>query len=147
MKHVYGVRVATKSCEALDLIKYQTLITTAFQDYSSEACIQYDHCFRQLAAKTQRTGIGHIQRRPLWCYSSKPASAGSFHADKPANLSCLGYPQALPLTQLQGQKSASCITTPVAAQRMGAKYKYVCSKRGSEGDQPAISHLSKHQPS
>ena len=33
------------------MLKYQTLITMAFQDYPVEACIEYDRTFRQLAAK------------------------------------------------------------------------------------------------
>ena len=34
-----GVIVATKPARALEMLKYQTLITTAFQDYPAEACI------------------------------------------------------------------------------------------------------------
>ena len=49
-----GVIVATKPARALEMIKYQTLITTAFQDYPAEACIEYDRRFRQLAAKDKK---------------------------------------------------------------------------------------------
>ena len=42
-----GVIIALKT---LEMLKYQT---TAFHDYPAEACIEYDHRFRQLAAKDE----------------------------------------------------------------------------------------------
>ena len=112
-----GVRIATKP---LELNKYQTLITTAFQDYPPEACIQYDCRLRQLAAKNKELA---------WDKYKEASMSGAFHPNRPVQAPFVptnrlsspasGHPQALPLTQLQRPKSASGITTPVAAQWMG----------------------------
>ena len=51
MKQICGVVVALNLSRALDMLKYQTPITTTFHDNPVEACIEYDSRFRQLAAK------------------------------------------------------------------------------------------------
>ena len=95
-----GVIVATKPARALEMLRYQTLITTAFQDYPAEACIEYDCRFRQLAAKDKKFPWDKYKEDIfVWCFSPKPASAGLGNAtethnycrySKPAILSRLG---------------------------------------------------------
>ena len=59
------------------MIKYQTLITTAFQDYPAEACIEYDRHFRQLAAKDKKVPWDKYKEDIfVWCFSPKPTSTG-----------------------------------------------------------------------
>ena len=82
------------------MIKYQTLITTAFQDYPAEACIEYDRRFRQLAAKDKKVPWDKYKEDIfVWCFSPKPTSTGwvnatethnYLHYSKPAILSRLG---------------------------------------------------------
>ena len=54
-----GVIVATKPARALEMIKYQTLITTAFQDYPAEACIEYDRQWHSQNTADARAQRGH----------------------------------------------------------------------------------------
>lgn len=143
-----GVRVATKPSKALELIKYQTLITTAFQDYPPEACIQYDRRFRQLAAKNKELAWDKYKEDLfVWCFSPKPASTGSFRANKPAVLSRLGPPPGTATHTATGAEICIRYNLPRGCTMDGCRYKHVCSKRGCEGDHPATRCPSKHQPS
>ena len=143
-----GVMVATKPNKALELIKYQTLITTAFQDYSPEACIQYDRRFRQLAARNKAL-VWDKYKEDLfvWCFSPKPASAGSFRAYKPTILSRLGPAPGSVTHTTAGSEICIRYNLPRGCTMEGCRYKHVCSRRGCEGDHPATRCPSKQQPS
>ena len=121
-----GVIVATKPARGLEMIKYQTLITTAFQDYPAEACIEYDRCFRQLAAKDKKVPWDKYKEDIfVWCFSPKPTSTGWEKPQKHATIfvtanqpSChvLAQPQTLSHTHPQEPKSASTSMPPGAVQ-------------------------------
>ena len=91
-----GVIVATKPATALEMLKYQTLITTAFQDYPAEACIKYERRFRQLAAKDKKVSWDKYKEDIfVWCFSLKPASAGLGNATETRNYFCYSKPAIL----------------------------------------------------
>ena len=71
-----GVVIATKPAKALQMIKYQTLITAAFQDYAADACIEYDDHFRQFAAKEKSVHWDKYKKDIfVRCFSPKSSSA------------------------------------------------------------------------
>ena len=142
-----GVVVAHKPSKALELIKYQTLITTAFQDYPPEACIQYDRRFRQLAAKNKDLAWGKYKEDLfVWCFSPKPASTGSFRAHRPAVLSHLGPAPGNSTHTASGSEICIRYNLPRGCTMEGCRYKHVCSRRGCEGEHPATRCPSKQQP-
>ena len=78
--------MATKPARALEMLRYQTLITTAFQDYPAEACIEYNCRFRQLAAKDKKLPWDKYKEDIfVWCFSPKPASARLGNATETRN--------------------------------------------------------------
>ena len=142
-----GVVVANKPSKSLELIKYQTLITTAFQDYPPEACIEYDRRFRQLAAKNKDLAWGKYKEDLfVWCFSPKPASAGSFRAYRPTILSRLGPAPGSATHTATGAEICIRYNLPRGCTMEGCRYKHVCSRRGCEGDHPATRCPSKQQP-
>ena len=46
-----GARLSHDPSLALELVKYQTILTMLFKNYAAAACLQYDHLFRQAAAR------------------------------------------------------------------------------------------------
>ena len=89
-----GMVLALNPSRALEMLNYQTLITTAFRDYYPvEACIEYDRRFRQLAAKDKTIAWNKIQRGHLCLvFLTKPnignslKQCQSFRFAKPAIL-------------------------------------------------------------
>ena len=95
------------------MLKYQTLITVAFQDYPAEACIEYDRHFRQLAAKDKKvppkpvsTGLGNTTETRNYIFAT--ANQLFCHV--------LAQPQTPSHTHPQELKFASALMPPGAVQ-------------------------------
>ena len=153
-----GVVLVTHPKRALEMLKYQTLVSSAFQDYPPEACLEYDRCFRQLAAKDKNIKWDKYKEDIfIWCFSPKPASAGSGNQNawEPRSsfrhnrtiMSRLGPPQDSSTHTPSGAEI--CIrfnTTRGCSKGETCKYTHVCSRKGCHGDHPAGKCPTKPKP-
>lgn len=144
-----GVVIATKPRRALQLIKYQTLIVAAFQDYPAEACIEYDRRFRQLAAKDKSVPWDKYKEDVfVWCFSPKSSSSDlrqSFRFNKPTIMSRLG-PPADTITHAGAEICIRFNTPRGCTKGEACKFKHICNKRGCGGDHSASKCPSKQPP-
>ena len=152
-----GVIIALHPSRALDMLKYQTLITTAFHDYPPDACIDYDRRFRQLAAKDKTLAWGKYKEDIfVWCFSPKPSNANTGNSANSHHSFRFGKPGVF--TRL-GPATDSVTHTPAGAEICirfnsargctkgnACKFKHVCNKKGCEGEHSASKCPSKHQP-
>ena len=125
--------------------KYQTLITTAFQDYPAKACIEYDCRFRQLAAKDKRILWDKYKEDIfVWCFSPQPASTGLgnatetrnyFHYSTPLILSHFGLATDTIIHTSTRAKKCICFNTTRAVQEeRHASSNTFATREGVEGN-------------
>ena len=152
-----GVVIALHPSRALEMLKYQTLITTAFRDYPAEACIDYDRRFRQLAAKDRTLAWDKYKEDIfVWCFSPKPSNANAGNSANPHHSFRFSKPGIF--TRL-GPATDSVTHTPAGAEicmrfnsargctkGSACKFKHVCNRKGCEGEHSASKCPSKHQP-
>ena len=117
-----GVIITTNPTRALEVVKYQTLITMAFQDYPPKACIEYDRRFRQLAAKDKKVSWEKYEEDIfiIWCFSPKPGLGSSYFRNRPAIFICLGPASDAVTFSTTGNEICIRFNTPEAAH--GAMY-------------------------
>ena len=143
--------MATKPAKALEMIQYQTLIVAAFQDYPTEACIQYDRRFHQLATKDKSVPWNRYKEDIfVWCFSPKSIytdSRQSFRYNKPAIMSRLGPPADTMTHAATGAEICIRFNTPRGYTKGEAcKFRHIYNKQGCGGDDSATKCPSKQQP-
>lgn len=155
-----GVVLVTQPKRALEILKYQTLITTAFREYPAEACLEYDRCFRQQAAKNKRLKWDKYKDDIfIWCFSPKPASVGfvnhasawdtrhPFRPYKTSIASRLGpAPDSSTHTAAGTEICIRFNTARGCAKGEACKFKHVCNRKGCEGDHAAPRCPSRPKP-
>lgn len=141
--------MVTQPTKALEMLKYQTLISAAFTQYLAEACLDYDRCFRQQAAKNRHLKWGKYKEDIfIWCFSPKPASVGlGNHANtwetrsfrpRPTINARLGPPSETVSHTAAG--SEICIRFNMlrgCTKGDACKFKHVCNKRDCQGEHSA----------
>ena len=146
-----GVVLVTHPSRALEMLQYQALMTAAFSEYPAEACLEYDCRFRQLAAKNKKLKWDRYKDDVfIWCFSPKPASAGSANHASAWDTRHPFRPSRVNITSRLGPASESithttagteiCIrfnTPRGCAKGDTCKFKHTCNRRGCEGDHPA----------
>ena len=151
------------------MIKYQTLIITAFQDYTAEACIEYDRHLRCLQRKTRKfSGLStkttylsgaSLPNQPALDWEVPQKRATIFIIANQPSCHVLAQPQTLlytwtinephlPYKTCTSTGAEICIcfnTTRGSARGEACKFKHVCNTRGCGGEHPASRCPSKLQ--
>ena len=145
-----GVVIVTKPAKALQMFKYHTLITAAFQDYPADACIKYDRRFRQFAAKEKSVQwVKYKEDVFVWCFSPKSSQRDlrqSFCYNKPNVMSRLGPPTDTITHAATGPQICIRYNPRGCTKWESHKFKHICNKRGCGGDHLASKCPSKPPP-
>ena len=147
-----GGTIALHPSRALDMLKYQTLITTVFRDYPPDACLDYDRRFRQLAAKDKTLAWNKYKEDIfVWCFSPKPSNIANSHHSfcfgKPGVFTRLGpATDSVPHTPARAEICIRFNSARGCTKGSACKFKHVCNKKRCEGEHSASKCPSKYQP-